>query len=297
MSKNMNEYDKHFELVRIVAKNNSNFILPEKVFGDITFKEFEGTRIRKIHSNAFENTTHELKSFQCNFDCKLINELPNYDINLLINRMTELNYLGLDLNNMTIPEHQPINDKLSKLSLKLSGNGDLTIKTGAFGNYNYLRGFLFQNTNIKRIEKQAFSFKNSTEKELSIEFEEIDLTNDNVFVNGSFDGIPNRRVNFGFYNIKINHFVERIWKSVLDPKDNSIIFGDYELGYYSPIDCDDCTNYWLIENYDNYTFADSNNGYRYHNHKFMDGDCKGGWTLWNDSRKENLKKKCKSNSN
>ena len=203
----------------------------EDIFGDITFDIFAGENINKISSNVFKKTGEKIKIFQCH-SCKLENH-SKYNLDTIFNQMSNLEALSIDLNT-ELPSFSSKNLR----EIKISAN-ELKIKDGAFQNLNKLKIISFIDMKIT-IQRNAFNFPNS-----SVHFR-MNFYNCKIieFENRSFDGIKSV-VQFEFYRMNISHLDEGAFKSVLDNKVNSIVFGSGNI--LAEIDCDDCKNYWLVK--------------------------------------------------
>ena len=242
-SKNLGANEKHFKLVELFSYDKE-ITLEDNTFSDITFETFYGKNVIKIGSNAFNNTANQIKSFFC-LTCSIQQQTPKYDIETVLNEMTELEDLTIGLNVNEIPSNalQPIGGQ-SKLALILiTANQNITIKSGAFQNLNHLHYINIYNTTIKTIEKEAFKFINKYNRTLRIAFQGCNLINSgDSFRNGSFDG-SQRQLDIHFQLTNISYFNEGAFKSVLDNSSNTINFFQET----SLIDCEDCRNYWFIK--------------------------------------------------
>ena len=163
MSKNLDANKKHFKSVKLLTSSidpESERILEDSTFGDITFEEFHGWNINKISSNAFNKTADKILVFEC-FECSLVNQPPKYDIEKLTNSMNNLLIVSLELNVTEIPANvtgQHANRSL--ISLYIKSHQNLTIKSNAF-EFDDLSFLKFYETRIKRIERNAFKFRGS----------------------------------------------------------------------------------------------------------------------------------------
>ena len=243
-SKNLGANEKHFKGIELYSFDKE-ITLEDNIFGDITFERFYGVNVIRIGSNAFNKTANKIQLFFC-LVCSIEQQPPKYDIKTILNQMTELGDLTIGLNIDEIPSNalQPIGGQPSKLGLLLiTAHQNITVKSGAFENLNQLYYINIYNTNIKTIEKEAFKFIDISNRTLRIAFQGCNLTNSgDSFQNGSFDG-SQRQLDIHFQRTNINYFNEGVFKSVLDNKLNTIYFFEDT----SLIDCEDCRNYWLIE--------------------------------------------------
>lgn len=162
----------HFKEVRIEQHpNEREFILSGNSFANITFNTFyAASGIRKIDINAFKNTNNKLKAFYC-LSCQLVNESPNYDLQIVFNQMINLQTISTEFSTVLPDLHLT---KLSNLVIKSHQNW--AIKSGAFQNLNQLSNLVIYETNILRFEKDAFKFDQSLNQRLKILFERCTLT-------------------------------------------------------------------------------------------------------------------------
>ena len=162
----------NFKEVRIEQHpDEREFILPANSFANITFNTFyAASGIRKIHINAFKNTNNKLKAFYC-LNCQLVNESPNYDLQIVFNQMINLQTISTEFSTVLPDLHLT---KLSNLVIKSHQNW--AIKSGAFQNLNQLNNLVISETNILRFEKDAFKFDQSLNQRLKIRFERCTLT-------------------------------------------------------------------------------------------------------------------------
>ena len=241
MSINLGANETHFKTISLhpsVSENETERIIEDSTFGHITFERFYGYKIDKIGSNAFNNTANRLKNFMCS-NCSLLitNETPKYDIQKVINQMTNLTILDLSLNVTEIPakSFQQINGHSNVSYLYLKSNRNLTIKSDAL-QFDKISAFKIYDSTIDKIEKSAFKFRGNRIS-MYIGFENCQLTGES-FQNGSFDSL--QAFDIFFRRTNINYLAEGVFKKVL--QSNQILF------QYSGIDCSDCRNYWLIKN-------------------------------------------------
>lgn len=84
--KTLNATERHFQLVELRPSktvNETERVLEDDTFGDITFEGFTGYNINKIGTNVFNKTAVVLEEFSCH-KCSLKFQ-PNYDIRKIIN--------------------------------------------------------------------------------------------------------------------------------------------------------------------------------------------------------------------
>ena len=245
---------------------------------DFDTDQFVAINAGKIDSSNFNETNHKLSIFNC-YECALKHEPPKYDIQTVLNQLTGLSDLqiGLDL-----AHNQSLNDilpnKYSHLhSIDIKAD-KLTIKSGGLTWLEYLYSISFNGATIDRIERDAFKTNytsNFTKDGISIiTFRDCNLE-DNVFQNGSFDGIEDTWTQITFESMNVTSLPEGAFKSFLDDYKSVAFTGN------STIDCDDCKNYWLIK--------------ERKERSIMNAHCKGDQkkTLFDVDTKTKLSQKCK----
>lgn len=253
---------------------HSPLTLENNVFSDITFESFYGVNIEKIGSNAFRKTANNITTFNCR-DCFLQHQSPKYDFRTIFSEMNQLYALDLGLNVTEIPTGTfgTSKNKANLNQIRIESKG-LTIKSGAFQNLKNLQQIHLYHTEISKIEKEAFKFIN-TNNLLTIDVSACPLTNQS-FQNGSFDGMLRSLINFN--SVKISNLPEEAFKSFLE-NGNSIHLSN---GFYGLINCEDCKNYWLIEQ--------KKDDQVYNVHCYHDVRK----TLFDEETKSKLSQKCKS---
>ena len=229
--------------------NDTEVTLEDGAFGDITFEILNAYGIKKINSNAFNKTKSELGFFYC-WTCDLVNEQPKYDLQKMLNQLTQLKSLRLSLNIDEIPTNaiEPIDGRQSKIKyLYLESHKNLTIDSGAFQTLNQLTLLSLENSKINRIQNSAFKFNNESKELLDIYFTDCNFTT-NSFQNGSFDGLQ-RPVHVLFQRSNISYLNESPFKSLLNRNVNNQIKFSYSLigNHTLGIDCSDCRNIWLVK--------------------------------------------------
>lgn len=247
--------DRHFSKIRLIASLDNDSSLEENVFGDITFDEFVGTNITKIHTNAFNKTAEKITLFDCS-GCNLNNLLPNYDIRKMANQMYQLKYFFIRMNVPNIPTHfiEPINDHKSKLFyISIGSPQNWTIWPRAFENLNDIVLIQFSRTTINRFEKGAFKFYNKSVDPVygfQIGFYKCDV-NGEIFQNGSFDGLEKIDTAVQFYDSDIDYLSEQAFSSLLDNRSSFITMSMPVIEVNSKIQCLNCKNYWIIKQHRN----------------------------------------------
>ena len=61
------------------TQNETELILNDNSFADLTFNRFYGENVKRISLNAFGKATKTIRFFVC-FYCNLQNQQPKYDI-------------------------------------------------------------------------------------------------------------------------------------------------------------------------------------------------------------------------
>ena len=240
-SKNLGANEKHFKEVQLFSA--SNLILEDNTFGDITFESFHGLNIIKIGSNTFKKTSDKIDVFFC-WTCSIQHQPPKYDLQTILNQMTQLEYLSIGVNVNEIPSNAVGNLKKLQFISLFNGKQNLTIKSSAFHSLDHLIRIQIWETTINRIEKEAF--KSATISDIG--FNNCTLTGES-FEKGAFDGIE-KSFKIQFMQTNVSYLAESVFKPVLNNSLNSINFFNHKISngkYNSKIDCDDCRNYWLIK--------------------------------------------------
>ena len=282
--------EKHFTKVEITLSKNHNesySILEENVFDDITFTHFNGKGILQIHTNAFNKTAKTINSFNC-FNCSLGDSPPKYDIESMINQMTNLEELQIGLNSNKIPKLNQLS-QLKKMIIRLNVNEipaksfsghnlrdlqiiqhsteNLTISSGGIQSLNQFFDISLIGATIGKIKKGAFQ-SNKTAY-LSINFINCNLTGD-AFESGAFDGKTNRLLTITFQNSGINYLPESSFKNIISTENNRInLSNNYHGKNSSNLDCFDCRNHWLIRsNHTGLYYKNIKNAFCKHDHRY-----------------------------
>ena len=240
-SKNLGTNEKHFKKVELFSFNN--LILEDNTFGDISFEGFHGMNIVKIGTHTFNKTADKIDVFFC-WTCSIEHQPPKYDLQTVLNQMTQLKHLSIGINVNIIPPNAIGNKTNLQFITLINKKQNLTIQSSAFHSLDHLIGIDIWDTTINRIEKEAF--KSATISH--IDFTTCNLTGES-FEKGAFDGIKNN-FEITFMQTNISYLAESVFKPVLNNSFNSINFFSHTISngtYNSKIDCDDCKNYWLIK--------------------------------------------------
>ena len=240
ISKNANQTEKHFEYLLIQytknLKRENYMILNDSQFGDLTFDDFSGQQIKLISNNAIGNSVNSV-SIQ-----GPINDLPpKYHVWKVINGMTKVTSISMDLNITEIPTQAFTSKKLHSISISVNtmhGN-NMTIKSKAFYNADNLFRFQLYHANITKIQSQAFALANNSSQKLEISFGGCQFSDD-AFDPKSFDGIQ-RQVQVIFLFGNVTFIPESAFKPLLQNKENRMSVYD---GLFN---CLDCRNHWLIK--------------------------------------------------
>lgn len=84
--------------------NESELTLNNNSFADLTFKQFHGLQVKKIHVNAFGELSNTITFFTC-LKCEIQNHQPDYNIWTTLSRLTQMNQLIIGLNVSEIPSN------------------------------------------------------------------------------------------------------------------------------------------------------------------------------------------------
>lgn len=178
VTKNLAPNERYFTDVNVDKNlNETEYILLDNSFGQITFEIFFGYKIKKIHSNAFNNTSDKIKYFSC-ASCSLVHDPPEYDFRSVFSQMVNLITLSIKLNVNYLPTSaiEPIGGKQSKLTnLLIQSEQNLTIKSGAFQHLVQLTYLNLYNFTKLEFEREAFRFKNSSNNSLTVHIDRSNL--------------------------------------------------------------------------------------------------------------------------
>lgn len=230
--------------------NETELTLNNNSFADLTFKQFHGLQVKKIHVNAFGESSNSITFFTC-LKCEIQNHQPDYNIWATLSRLTQINQLIIGLNVSEIPSNafrsvdglEPLN--LGKITFQILKN--VTIYSGAFKNLNKLKQIIFYRTNISIFKKESLGFNTKSTQDLVIQFAYCNFSDD-PFESDAFNRLQ-RSVQIIFWRSNINYLSESAFKSVLNNSSNEILFyNPYILDkVYSRIDCQNCKNLWLLK--------------------------------------------------
>ena len=240
ISENANQTEKHFGYLLIQhtknLKRENYMILNDSQFGHLTFDDFSGQQIKLISNNAIENSVNSV-------DIQgPINDLPpKYDVWKVINGMTKVTSISMDLNITEIPTQAFTSKKLHSISIRTytMHSNNITIQSKAFYNADNLFKFELYYANITKIQSQAFALAKNSSQKLEISFGRCQFSDD-AFDPKSFDGIQ-RPVEVLFLFGNVTFIPESAFKPLLKNKENRMSVYD---GLFN---CLDCRNYWLIK--------------------------------------------------
>ena len=139
----------------------------------------------------------------------------------------------------------PVNGYQDKLKRVCFFYPDLSsIGSNAFSAFNNLNDINFLKSNIKSIEKNAFTFEKYSDQKLMIEFQDC-VIDGTVFGNNFFDGLK-RPTNLILNNTvqpnMVKHLNEKAFLTFLSENGHNTITLVNNL-----LDCNDCRNAWLRE--------------------------------------------------
>ena len=238
VSKNLKENQKHFRELNVMAIEDP-LTLEDDSFSEITFEQFNGENIKKISLNAFNKTAKNLRVFDC-ADCVIEND-SKYDIEKVLNQLTELSGITIGLNIKELPTIAPAGGKTKLNYMTVLSHQKLTIKSGTFQHLNQLFVIDFWGTTIERIESGAFTFNPKTR--LNLKFSNCTISGQS-FQSGAFDGIP-KPIEIYFDSTDIDYLPEEAFHSVFSKQNNNAI-RFYTSTKQTGIDCTDCRNKWMV---------------------------------------------------
>ena len=221
----------------------SNGILEENSLDDITMTDLSGDGIVKVHTKAFGKAAQVIQRFWFP-NAQIQHQPPEYDVWKALSSL-QSPHITVGLNVTEIPSNviQPLHQS-EIYFLQLINKNPLTVRSNAFSTLTNLNEFDFTESNLMKIEKHAFKFDKSSDKQLTIAFYLSNFTGD-IFEAGAFDGIQ-RPTEIQIYSVHLSHLDEGVFKSFLkENNQNQIRF--LNVPYYGGyIDCEDCRNQWLI---------------------------------------------------
>jgi hypothetical protein len=265
----LNQSEKHFDIFWF--HNRAIEVIPENVFGDITFDEvafYQAENLTKIHTFALGKSAKTITNFHLGFELpSLQNDLPDYDLFKMMSLMVNVKkidafdceYYGsadrqIGPKVSSIPEYafRPLNGEqndLTRLGLAkeyIGGGGTLsTISNYAFYYLNNLNYIGLYRSNINHIPAHAFDFKKSSNVTLELNLGSNNL-NGSSFEVGAFMNAQ-RPINLNLMYNKMQYIDEIIFGSFLslNPENKIHITGNI-------LSCSDCRSYWLVRDRDKF---------------------------------------------
>jgi len=257
-----NKSEKHFD--KFWFHSNAIEVIPEAVFGDITFDEigfYQAKNLTKIHSLALGPSALTVKIFYLWHDLpSLENQLPDYDLfkmmRSMINVQTivaftydEYNHKKWGPNVSVIPEYafgegqNNLNELSFSVDFLFTGSTIKTISNYSFYYLNNLRKLKLSRSSIDHIPAHAFDFEKSSNITLDIDLKSSNL-NESSFEKGVFMNTK-RPINLDLRFNKMKYLDEAVFGPLfsLDPN-NKIQLKENELS------CNDCRSQWLVRDKD-----------------------------------------------
>jgi Leucine-rich repeat (LRR) protein len=224
--------------------------LPENTFGDIIFdsiNNWNAPNLSLIHTNAFNELDYELNIN----NTTLKNSPPNHDLFHAISSLININVVYL-INNMIeeIPDYafKPINGPQNNLSsLYISDNNIKRIGNFAFEDLNHLNILSICSNQIVNITKNLFSFENSSDSSLTLDFRDLPL-NGESFESEAFNNLKRPTtidMSLTGENVnrteKVTYLDQHIFEEFFSKDHRNEVT-------LNTIDCKDCRSYWLVKN-------------------------------------------------
>lgn len=221
-----------------------------------------------VSNNAFGNASSKIINFTL---WDQVNHSPSrYDIWKVLNGLTNATEINVYMNIKEVPSRAF--GRLLKLEkLTIASFNKLTIRSNGFKSLDNLSS-LTLHTDFESVESSAFAFDKSTPK-MAIIFWSTFL---GKFSSKAFSGLK-RPTNVGFVYMKLNFIPKDAFKSVLDNKNNIVLFE-------STINCTNCENYWMIRDGRDKQVINA----------YCTGDFSKQTNLFSSKIKSNLKSKCKN---
>lgn len=222
--------------------------LDANAFHNITFQYVwisNANGLERIHSEAFESSSHTMKEVHIRNAKSLINEPPNYNVFKMLASFVNLQSIELIATNITsIPANamKPANGDQEKLeSIIIEENPIKSIGNNAFSQLPTLSWLSLNNQSISRIPSLAFNF--TTREPLAI------VLDYNLLDSSSFavDSLVNTKHEISLmlnYN-NITYLNETIFESFFSKHLHNELYLDG-----NPLNCSDCANYWVRQRID-----------------------------------------------
>ncbi len=251
----LNESEKHFK--KFYLNNSAITEIEENTLYDITFDEIQiinATKLKLIHTNAFNATNLVTKKFSVNYDnwkviphfIPLTNSPPTHDIFHMLSSIISLEEIDLCYTNITkIPSNafKPINGAQNNLTFITFANSSIAeIGDNAFYSLNNLSYLSFSGTKIDLIPKSALNFEKESKIKLSLGLQWTKLNNTGLEL-GSLENLKRPTDLFLGDNPNQTYFDEHIFRPFLDANDQNDILID--ITHATCLDCNDCRSYWL----------------------------------------------------
>ncbi len=244
-----------WHLNSFILNNTAIKELPENLFGDIIFDSiiiWDATNLSLIHTNAFNGTDLNGLNNQFNINnTTLKNSPPTHDIFHAISSLVNIKDVYL-INNMIeeIPDYafKPINGPQNNLSsLYISDNNIKRIGNFAFEDLNHLNILSICSNQIVNITKNLFSFENSSDSSLTLDFRDLPL-NGESFESEAFNNLKRPTtidMSLTGENVnrteKVTYLDQHIFEEFFSKDHRNEVT-------LNTIDCKDCRSYWLVKN-------------------------------------------------
>jgi hypothetical protein len=252
----LNESEKHFK--KFYLNNTAITEIEENTLYDLTFDEIQiinATKLKLIHTNAFNATNLVTKKFSVNYDdwkpiphlIPLTDSPPTHDIFHMLSSIISLEEIDLCYTNITqIPSNafKPINGAQNNLTFITFENSSSIAQIGdnPFYYLNNLNFLQLSGTKIDSIPKNAFNFEKESKKKLMLSLQWTKL-NGTGFQLGSLENLKRPTDIYLGDNPKQTYLDEQIFRPFLEANDQNVIRID--IFHVSYIDCNDCRSYWL----------------------------------------------------
>jgi hypothetical protein len=255
MSLNLEEGKKNFSTFHL--NNTAISELPENVFENITFNQIEvmdAYNLSRIHTHSFTATNNYSFTFRIH-NTPIVNSVPNYDLFTAISLMpnlTDLEIINISITEILDNAFRPLSSIQYNLTYVHIENHKLKkLGNNAFEFWPSLIYLSLFNNTLNHISEKVFNFRklnlNSMSRDLTLNLFNNNF-NSSSFEIGSFSGFikPTNLLLIGS-NDKSN--ITYLDQTVFEPflNDNLSPMGN-SYNILNTLDCNDCRNYWLIQN-------------------------------------------------
>jgi Leucine-rich repeat (LRR) protein len=258
LSINLEERQKSFSTFYL--NNTAISELPENVFEDITFGQIaisDAYSLLRIHMHAFTATNNYLTNFWIS-NTPLKNSLPYYDLFTSISLMPHLTGLSIINTSITeIPDNafRPLSGiQYNLFNVYIENNKLKRIGNNAFQYWPSLYHMSLSNNTLNYISENVFNFRKLSHvpilSPLRLSWYNNNF-NSSSFEIGAFTKF-NKPTLMLFIGPNDKNNITYLEKHVFEPflRDSRFGIQSNRIEMLSTLDCNDCRNYWLLQNED-----------------------------------------------